>query len=185
MTSQSTEIEVLKAKLAIEIENHKASLQRDLENFKAGLQGSLKQCEEDNIRSRVGWQHLLEGQLVGFRGVLEFAQLAIRSLFIANGGAILAILTFVGNLWAKDKAGPLAGAMLQPMQWFMAGTALALTTALVSYLSQVAFIELPRRDGQRTPLTAIWLRWVAIGAGAGSLAAFCTGAFMAARAFAA
>jgi hypothetical protein len=32
----------------------------------------------------------------------EFAMLAIRSLILVSGGALIVILTFIGNLWTKN-----------------------------------------------------------------------------------
>ena len=38
-----------------------------------------------------------------FEAAVEFAILAIRTLILVNGAAVIALLTFVGQVWANDQ----------------------------------------------------------------------------------
>ncbi|MBY0344201.1 MAG: hypothetical protein K2Q29_10130 [Sphingomonadales bacterium] len=63
---------------------------------------------------------------------VEYAQAGIKSLFIANGGGILALLTFAGD--ADKIAEPRA--LFWSFVWFGLGCACALFVYIAGYLSQ-------------------------------------------------
>tara|TARA_R110001606_G_scaffold264379_1_gene413046 strand:+ start:621 stop:944 length:324 start_codon:yes stop_codon:yes gene_type:complete len=67
------------------------------------------------------------------RGTIEFALVGLRSLFIVNGGALIALLTFIGNIDLESRS-------LLSLQWsflgFGAGLFFALVATFFSYFSQ-------------------------------------------------
>jgi hypothetical protein len=68
---------------------------------------------------------------------VEYAQAGIKSLFLANGGGILALLTFAGN--AAKIAEPRA--LFWSFVWFGLGCAAALVIYIAGYLSQAHVMQ--------------------------------------------
>lgn len=80
-------------------------------------------------------KHNLELERIDKKGVLDFSQAAIRGVFLANGAALIALLTYAGN--NSDKIIP---DYLLCSGWaFVAGVALSLFAAISAYLSQLRF----------------------------------------------
>jgi hypothetical protein len=76
----------------------------------------------------------------------EFSTTALKLLVILNAGAILALLTFVGTLYGRDKLDPKSIALftraLQPTFYlFMAGIAGSLLAAVAGYLNWGRYAE--------------------------------------------
>ena len=97
---------------AIEIEHHKAELQRSIEANK----------------------HVHEAQLEMFRSVITAGQNAIKSSFLLNGGASIALLAFIGHLaeFKPEKITDFASCMLP----FAFGVLAIAMTSGFTYLSQ-------------------------------------------------
>lgn len=79
-------------------------------------------CED--VAVRVKYQH-------------EFSIAALKSLMLANGGAIIALLTFIGNGKSHLEPGALRWAML----FYGAGLVLGLFTYFGAYMSQGEFVS--------------------------------------------
>lgn len=95
-----------------------------------------------------------------FQIAYSYAAIGIRSLLLFNGGAIIGLLTFIGNLWkSDDKTKPLAIAMTIPIALFAFGVGLGLATCFASYLSQLSYI-----DGRRNAWAEGWAEWQRIAA---------------------
>lgn len=82
-----------------------------------------------------------------FEAVIKFADLAVRSLLILNGGAAIAILSFAAQA-PKNGSNVHNMAMSSAVWWFCLGALLSVATAALSYLAQVTFGEL--RDPWRS-----------------------------------
>jgi len=68
---------------------------------------------------------------------VEFAQAALKNLHLVNGGAIIALLTFVGNVnEVIDKV-----SVFWSFVWFSAGLSLSLLAYLGAYFSQSYFMN--------------------------------------------
>jgi hypothetical protein len=138
-------LETLKAKLQLKV-------QREIELHKAGLAVRVQQ-------QRVG---------------ADFAALAIRSLILVSGGAMISILTFIGNLWTHSEkvAGFVADQLAIALGAFAAALCLALITAALAYLSALA--QAQRLGGPRVGRLASWDQgWLARHAYAVRLWAIC------------
>lgn len=160
-----------------ELERFKAQLQIEIKRFEAELASKQAVWEETAIRGREAWLHGLKTKYAMFDAIVNFALVTIRSLILVNGGAIVGIVSFAGNLWSHDvgDAPKLVVAIVPALTWFVAGLILALLTAGFSYLSQVLFAELPDISGKRYGNS---VRVAALLCAIFSLAAFIGGAYV-------
>ena len=110
-----------------------------------------------------------------FEAAVEFAILALRTLVLVNGAAVIALLTFVGQVWANDQhnGSNMAHVLFWPLLCFVTGLILAVTATLLAYVTQMITTEhgagfIPPRS-KRLRLVAIsaaWLSLMAFAAGA-------------------
>ncbi|HSV29630.1 MAG TPA: hypothetical protein VLL76_08720, partial [Candidatus Omnitrophota bacterium] len=84
-----------------DLEAYKFSLQQELEKFKYDRQCELEHYKEKMLRERHDWLFSQTGAVELMRGVISLALLSLRSLIVVNGGAVIAILTFSGNLFSR------------------------------------------------------------------------------------
>ena len=70
-----------------------------------------------------------------------FAQIGLRSLFLANGGGLVAILALLGNTWGKPGAIDLASRLEPTAKEFGSGLTCAFLATGTAYLSQLLFID--------------------------------------------
>ena len=69
-----------------------------------------------------------------YRSMIEFGQGMLRFTFLANGAAIISILTFLGNLYAKGGEVP---RMKGALAFFLAGVLLSGVATLTTYIIQL------------------------------------------------
>lgn len=67
----------------------------------------------------------------------EYAQAALKGLFLANGAAIVALLTFIGNKEAHFGARGIWWAFF----WFSLGLASVIATNVLGYISQASYMR--------------------------------------------
>jgi hypothetical protein len=72
------------------------------------------------------------------RQQLELALVALRSLILVNGGAIVALFTFVGNSEASFDA----RAIWFAFTWFIVGLVLALLSLILGFVAQANYTSL-------------------------------------------
>jgi hypothetical protein len=118
---------------------------------------------------------------LSLENINTYATITIRSLLILNGGAAIALLTFIGNQ-AKD-TGFKAANWLPAFEVFGWGTFLAVLCSALAYLSQV-FIHEPESLWVKKYVGSL-LRGLSVIAGAASLIIFIVGVYQAKAAFAA
>lgn len=130
MNDRDFEAEQLKHSLALALEEHKAQKAAELEKYKYELNLILNKYLRD-------WDNRVNFSLKSHQSTIEYSMVAMRSLFIANGGAVIAILAFMGSL-AKEGAKFLE--LLDPlslsMAWFLGGVGAAILCAFFSYMAQ-------------------------------------------------
>jgi len=84
-----------------------------------------------------------EAHIEQFKSVMQISALALRSAMIINGGAAIALLTFLGNM--KDTSG--MAYFVCALQYYIAGVALAAWATGTSYLAQYRYLyELKNRN---------------------------------------
>ena len=76
-----------------------------------------------------------------FRAVVAHEHAALRPLFLLNGGAAVAALAFIGQVWPSDVSGLIVAMVIWSVGLFAAGLAAGL-----AYVSQNAFY---RESGHR------------------------------------
>jgi hypothetical protein len=86
-----------------------------------------------------------------FEAVITFSQLTLKSAFLLNGGASIAILTFLGHDQWKYLRVPLANALLL----FVTGVFMSALSTASTYFTQSAYAEHNRRIGN-------YWRWVTV-----------------------
>jgi hypothetical protein len=183
MEDATRQIELYKAQLLTELETHKANLQLNAANHEAKLQANQDLWQETTVREREQWLNGVRELHLMFKAIIDFALMTIRSLILVNGGAIIGIVTFTGNLWGHN--GPAAKATAQAISpavgWFVGGLAAALLTSGLAYGAQVAFAEF----GKPQPAKKIGntCRVAAVALAIGSLVCFVVGAYRCLAAF--
>lgn len=69
------------------------------------------------------------------KAALDSSTVAIRSLILVNGAAVISLLAFLGAVESSDGAREFNSALLAgPIFWFALGVGLATATALLAYL---------------------------------------------------
>lgn len=137
-----------------------------IEKYKADLQNWIETNKRDH-----------DGQLEMFRSVITSGQAAIKSSFLLNGGAAVAMLAFIGHL-AQFKAEKVSAfsACLLPFAYGV--LAIALTSGL-TYLSQWLYAG-TNSTAQRV---GFWLNILCILLGCSSYGFFSWGLFDTYRSF--
>lgn len=137
---------------------------------------------QQDLKSWEIWeQHRADWHLESFKAVVQFASTAIKTLLLVNGGAVIAMLALLGNLWTKESNGQVvaqrvAGLLQVPMSLFVAGLVAAAMTAAGAYLSQHFFSHKWDRTGRI-------LQWASVAFAAAGIASFAGGAYCAVGAF--
>lgn len=75
-------------------------------------------------------------QIESFKAVINIGANACRTFLIMNGGAAIALLAFLGNIWNKDSTTQASQAIASALLWFCSGVILAGLCAAFSYISQ-------------------------------------------------
>lgn len=72
---------------------------------------------------------------------VTFAVDALRGIVFTNGGAVIALLTFIGQAWGKGEAQAfiLIEAIRTGMLLFLAGTTCGITAQGLAYVAQLSF----------------------------------------------
>lgn len=68
-----------------------------------------------------------------YRSMIEFGHGMLRFTFLANGAAVISILTFLGNLYAKGGTVP---SMKWPLLFFLAGILSSGVATVATYFTQ-------------------------------------------------
>ena len=84
-----------------------------------------------------------ERRLEQFRSVMQVSVLALRSAMVINGGAAVALLTFLGNM--KDANG--MSCFIAALQYFVVGVGLAAFATGTSYLAQYRYLYEVKNEG--------------------------------------
>ena len=82
---------------------------------------------------------------------VAYAQSALKTLVLVNGGAIIALLTFIGNQGGQFDPRGISWSFV----WFGLGLSFAIAAHFPAYLSQIKYLESARsrmspKDGKRS-----------------------------------
>lgn len=107
---------------------------------------------------------------ISMRAAVDFALAGIRGMYLLNGGAVIAILTFMGNVKMFSST---QIALANSIIWFVLGLISVMVCTVFSYLGQNQITKgAPAGEG--------WLTNTAIAMGALSIVFFGAGALIAA-----
>lgn len=142
-------------------------------------------------------------RVVAMQATSEWGLFAVRTVFLLNGAAIVALLAFLGSLYGKDGASIavakiLTVQMANAFQWFLGGVGAAAFTTGMGYLNWSAFTafypdpsdQVGWIRGKEVPAISRIYHWIhrstmilSIVSAFASLGAFCIGAMAVVRAF--
>ena len=71
------------------------------------------------------------------KAAIDSAAIALRAMILVNGGAVVALLAFIGSLEASNGASVTISALVEPIEWFGWGVGLAVTSTAIAYLVNV------------------------------------------------
>lgn len=91
---------------------------------------------------RAIWDKQVETISVLQRGVFDVAMLAMKSLLVFNGGSIIALLTFFGNLIARNPERSSSIAQLgDSILFYVVGASLALLSIMLTYVTMEVILR--------------------------------------------
>ncbi len=150
------------------------SLEQLLEHLDSGRPdrdiGLILAAEKERATAKYGARVNFHLEL--FKSVIESGHAALRSLFLLNGGAAVAVLALVGHLSTSATTAPHVNKFACPLLWFAVGLALAATASGFTYLVQRAFAARKGRRGRR-------LNGITVCLCIGSIVAFAVGSAVA------
>lgn len=82
----------------------------------------------------LAWQNRHEKILHSDRAAVDLGLTVLQTAILINGGAVVAILAFVGQLWGQESS--ILNVMLHEAGWFVGGVLSAGTSAVVAYFYQ-------------------------------------------------
>mgnify|MGYP001056535335 CR=1 FL=1 len=126
-------------------------------------------------------KRVADWQNESFKATIQFATMTIKTALLINGGAVIAMLALLGNLWSKDSNGQLAAQRIaaqldRPLTCFIIGLFTAAVTSAGAYLAQHFFTRDKNNIGIPIQMTSIVICAV-------SIIAFATGSYYAVHAF--
>ena len=119
-----------------EIENNKITVERD--------RASVDRTRANNERFKIRTDYRSQQNTAMLDALIGFANGAIKSLVLLNGGAAVAVLAFLGHITASENPGTQVQSfqLVPALVAFAVGAALGALTAATAYLSQMFFYEL-------------------------------------------
>lgn len=97
------------------------------------------QNSDDVTRDRIA--HFYELSHLGYKGSIDFAVIALRAVMLVNGGAILSLLTFAGNVQ------PETDALYNAFACFIGGLMTALFSIATAFYAQQLMSRALYSDG--------------------------------------
>ena len=122
---------------------------------------------------------LQERKVETYRSMISIATEAVKALHLINGGAIVALLAYLGQVTDRATVAP---RIASPTLWFIGGLVAGVLTFLGMYLTQLTYFNELYKSDSATSHT----RWLVatIGSGLASVACFGFGAYKAVLALA-
>lgn len=118
----------------------------DIAAFKAENERNIAQYEAEQ-------QHSIEL----LRSVISYGQAALKSAILINGGAAVALLAFIGNIWLKAITPEAVTSLTNSIALFAFGVLAAALGTAGSYFTQYCYSESHTRTGIGFHLTTIML----------------------------
>lgn len=123
------------------------------------------------MSSNITHDHWLET----YKSLVTLSVEGFKFCALANGGAAVALLSYLGNVVGKGATTP---NMSVPMAWFLGGLVVCGVAMLFGYLTQLKVLNEIGRSPQPV-VSHDWRLWVPIALFAGSICAFSVGSWQA------
>jgi len=94
----------------------------------------LRTINQSNLNLQ---QHNLEAYLETFKATLTAGSNVVKMLMLVNGGAAIALLAFIGNIWTKDNISDYVPFLSVSLKYFCFGVAASLGCAGFTYFCQL------------------------------------------------
>ena len=78
--------------------------------------------------------------------MIHFAGTTLKMLFWLNGGAAVAMLAFLGNIWSKCPGSVIASGIIKALWFFCLGIVVSVICCGFSYFCQVCFTEISKHQ---------------------------------------
>jgi hypothetical protein len=127
-------------------------------------------AEKERATAKYGAR--VNSQLELFKSVIGSGQAALKSFFLLNGGAAVAVLALIGHLSTSATTAGQVNKYALPLVSFACGLVFTSMAAGGTYLVQKAYAEKRKRWANRFNTLVVWLCF-------GSLVAFCVGCYFA------
>ncbi len=102
----------------------------DIELFRAEHERNLAHYEAQQLHS-----------VEMFRSVISYGQAVLKSTMLINGGAAVALLAFIGNIWTKGISPESVGSLTSAIAFFAFGVLVAVFGTVGSYFTQYCYHE--------------------------------------------
>jgi len=145
-----------------------------LKDWEIRSQFTLEEWKAKTLNDLEAWKGNKEWQHLSSELAINFATVTIKALLLINGGAVVALLAFLGKIWSPDN--PASPTIVPAIAWFLGGTICAVMVGCSSYFAQSFFTHYKNKIGIGFQVFAILI-------GICSLGCFGTGAFKACDSF--
>jgi hypothetical protein len=151
-----------------------------LEEYLAALEKesgtSIEEQKLELQRSLAHYDAVNKSNLEMFRSVIESGKEALNASLLINGGAVIAVLSFLGTAVGKGASNALGLALTYPLLAFGSGVLLAALAFAARYFTQYAYDREAMRPGTGFHILTVLL-------GLSAYSSFGFGVFLAYRAF--
>jgi hypothetical protein len=117
-------LESLEKSASMSIEMRKLQHESNLEWYKA-----QRQCEIENYKAQISYD------IEMVKSVKEAGQTALKTSFLINAGAAVALLAFIGNIWNKTQAAIVIKALANSLGIFSVGVLFVAIATGITYLT--------------------------------------------------
>ena len=101
------------------------------------------------------WQEILEKRKLAFESVIKYGESALKSAILINGGASVAILTFITQIWLKSPE--IISSLLYSLVCFVSGTFFSSCATGMAYFTQWHHLTEDDKNFKRMRSITIWL----------------------------
>lgn len=86
-----------------------------------------------------------------YRGLISLAVEALKMLALVNGGAAVAVLTYLGNLVSRTTPGAAVPNLTPPLYWYCGGLLATVAAFICGYVTQLLLYneEISRRNNPK------------------------------------
>ena len=118
-----------------------------------------------------------------YKSLITLAVEALKMLAIVNGGAAIAVLTYLGNLAGRPAPGVKLPDMTSAILWYCGGLTAAITAFVIAYVTQLCLYNegRKRRSGYAIRQWHAVGVWICVALAFASVGAFSKGCWVAAH----